>query len=302
MPLTDAEIAGFEAELREIVQMDASGREEIEAALSQAARQLQVFERRLNANQGLSAYDRRVEQGKLEKLAFDLAYVRRQKLPRKVFRFASRKFLSTEQEVGQAEAEGVTYLSHALIQNLHGTAQIVNTPELRNEDLLIKGCKSSMIVVTVPLAAIYIDDCNECTIFCGIVGGALHTERCKEITVVGACHQLRIHDATGCSFFLVLGSDPIIERSKGLSFVRMNDPSTLNGYRDLFDSLYDGWTDELLESSPMAAFTVKDFTWLKTGQNPHYAWVDIDDQSFSTLLEGLLHSLENVTVGCATPT
>lgn len=302
MPLSGQEIADFETELRRIAQLDASKCDEIEEAFSQAARQLQVFERRLNANHGLSAYDRRVEQEKLRKLAFDLAYVRRQKLPRKVFRFASRKLLATEQDNGQAEAEAVTYLSRALLQDLHGTVQVVNGSEQRNEDFLIKGCTGCIILVTVPLAAIYIDDCRECKIFCGNVGGAVHTERCEGIMVIGACHQLRIHDAKGCSFFLVLGSDPIIERSSALSFSRMNDSLILNKYRDRLDSLYDGLTDELLDSSPMTTFTVKDFTWLKAGQNPHYAWVEIDDASFTTMLEGLCHSLKDVTSGGATPT
>ena len=69
---------------------------------------------------------------------------------------------------------------------------------------------------------IQIDDCFNCEIFLGPVGGSAFFRDCKDCKVTVACQQFRTRDCENLDVSLYCSTKPIIETSAGVTFKPWN--------------------------------------------------------------------------------
>lgn len=74
----------------------------------------------------LSAYEQRKFQQAFDKMQLDIAKVRRSKLPRKQFQFASRKFLKRQPISNVNEKQDVEYKNDNILLNKSNETLILN--------------------------------------------------------------------------------------------------------------------------------------------------------------------------------
>lgn len=272
MTLANAEVDAFNAALGELRAI--TDRDKAEAVLRGLTAQLRAYERRAQITSSLSAYDRRVTNIQLTKLAYNLAAARQLKVPRKAFAFSNRKYIKKDSAVETPSAPVIQYIDENV------TCDIVDAsfrlePDKEGTDYTLRKCVNARIVLPTQLSTLYVDDCDGCMIFCSSVSGALHMERCRGLVVIASCHQLRIHHTASSTFVVAVGSSPIIEHSLDLQFAPLTR-ATIEAHTALLGKLDPEFNKHLLQSGldpvldETQCFTVRDFSWLKAGDNPHY--------------------------------
>ncbi|KAL6227744.1 hypothetical protein ACLB2K_001701 [Fragaria x ananassa] len=110
--------------------------------------------------------------------------------------------------------------------------------------------------------ALFVHRLRNCRVYTGPVTGSVLIEGVEECVFVMASHQIRIHNAKKCDFYLRVRSRPIIEDSCGVRFA----PYCLR---------YDGIEEELRETSLDEETenwgNVDDFLWLRAVQSPNWS-------------------------------
>lgn len=272
MTLADAEIEAFNAALGELKHI--TDRNEVETALQNLAAQLRAYERRAQITSSLSAYDRRITNIRLNKLAYNLAAARQLKAPRKTFAFSSRKYIKKDSVVETAGTPEVKYIDENVTSDLVNSHFKLESSR-EGMDYTLRKCSNAQVVLPAQLSTLYVDDCTDCTIFCSSISGALHMERCHGLVIIASCHQLRIHHTKSSTFIVAVGSSPIIEHSIDLQFAPLTR-ATIEAHTAPFNGLDSRLNEHLLQSGlnlvldESQCFTVRDFSWLKAGDNPHY--------------------------------
>ncbi|KAG6423736.1 hypothetical protein SASPL_114139 [Salvia splendens] len=130
---------------------------------------------------------------------------------------------------------------------------------LRDCEVRLKGC----------LRALFVDNVVNCKVYVGAVMGSVLIEGAEGCVFVLASHQIRIHNAKNCSFYLRVRSRPIIEDSNGVRFA----PYCLS-YRGIEEDLAEANLDE--ETGNWA--NVDDFRWLRALQSPNWSVLPEDDR------------------------
>ncbi|KAJ8540160.1 hypothetical protein K7X08_026549 [Anisodus acutangulus] len=110
--------------------------------------------------------------------------------------------------------------------------------------------------------ALFVNKLIDCKVYVGPIFGSVLIEEVTNCVFVMASHQIRIHQAKGCDFYLRARSRPIIEDSKGVRFA----PYCLT---------YDG-IERDLEEANLGEETgnwsnVDDFKWLRAVQSPNWS-------------------------------
>jgi len=276
--MDEAEVRDFDSRLRAAMRLE--GDEEVRAALLEAANVLRALEAKVQMATGLNKYERRKTNERLAKMASDLASVKHVKLPRKPFHFASRKYLDSQTVAEPREDHVIEFAAQHVIQNVSDEAISVERPQDHravNEhetacisgDFAIQHVVDSTITLPFGVQALYIDDCENCTVLAGVVAGAVHIERCRNCSFSFVCHQLRIHHTHDTIFHLRAGCSPIIEHTDGVQFKPLD--------RQAFLARYNAVEKELEETGLGAAFTtnewerIRDFSYLKPGKSPNYS-------------------------------
>ncbi|KAF3634554.1 Tubulin-folding cofactor C [Capsicum annuum] len=124
--------------------------------------------------------------------------------------------------------------------------------DLRHCDVRLMGCVS----------ALFVNKLIDCKVYVGPVFGSVLIEEVENCVFVMASHQIRIHQAKGCDFYLQVRSRPIIEDSNSVRFA----PYCLK---------YDG-IEKDLEEANLGEETgnwsnVDDFKWLRAVQSPNWS-------------------------------
>lgn len=272
MALSDTEIDAFNASLGELKHI--TDRDEVETVLQNLATQLRAYERRAQITSSLSAYDKRVTNIQLNKLAYNLAAARQLKAPRKTFAFSSRKYIKKDSVTEAIMTPEIQYIDENVTSSLDNSYFRLESNR-EGMDYTICKCSNARIVLPTPLSTLYIDDCIDCIIFCSSISGALHMERCRGLVVIASCHQLRIHHTQSSTFIVAVGSSPIIEHSISLQFAPLTR-TIIDTHAAIFTNLDSKLNEHLLQSGlnsildESQCFAVRDFSWLKVGDNPHY--------------------------------
>ncbi|KAI3462075.1 hypothetical protein Pfo_018738 [Paulownia fortunei] len=126
--------------------------------------------------------------------------------------------------------------------------------DLRDCEVRLKGC----------LRALFIDKLINCKVYVGVVMGSVLIEGAEECVFVLAAHQIRIHNAKNCDFYLRVRSRPIIEDSSGVRFA----PYCLS-YQGIEKDLTEANLGE--ETGNWA--NVDDFRWLRAVQSPNWSFL-----------------------------
>ncbi|CAN0927239.1 Tubulin-folding cofactor C [Linum grandiflorum] len=110
--------------------------------------------------------------------------------------------------------------------------------------------------------ALFFNKLKNCKVYTGPVIGSVLIEEVEDCVFVLASHQIRIHNAKSCDFYLRVRSRPIIEDCSEVRFA----PYCLR---------YDGIDEELkeagLEEESGKWANVDDFKWLKNLQSPNWS-------------------------------
>lgn len=123
----------------------------------------------------------------------------------------------------------------------------------------LRGCEVRLLGC---VRALFVHRLTNCKVYVGPVTGSVLIEEVKGCVFVLASHQIRIHHATECDFYLRVRSRPIIEDSTGVRFA----PYCL---------MYEGIERDLEkanlgeESGNWA--NVDDFRWLRAVQSPNWS-------------------------------
>ncbi|KAJ0049600.1 hypothetical protein Pint_16659 [Pistacia integerrima] len=117
--------------------------------------------------------------------------------------------------------------------------------------------------------ALFVNKLKGCKIYAGPVTGSILIEEVEDCVLVLASHQIRIHFAKSCDFYLRVRSRPIIEDCNGIRF----GPYCLK---------YEG-IEEDLEAAGLSEETgnwgnVDDFKWLRAVQSPNWSVLPEDER------------------------
>lgn len=118
--------------------------------------------------------------------------------------------------------------------------------------------------------ALFVHRLRDCRVYVGPVVGSVLIEEAENCTFVLASHQIRIHNARACDFYLRVRSRPIIEDCSGVRFA----PFCLQ-YKGIEEDLREA---NLLEETENWS-NVDDFKWLKALQSPNWSVLPEDERA-----------------------
>ncbi|CAH8382191.1 unnamed protein product [Eruca vesicaria subsp. sativa] len=190
-------------------------------------------------------------------------------LPKKKFSFKTKSSPSTTAKIEKRD----------LVSPQNVTVFVRDSPGFRNkhEETLTKTFKSSspsigeftlsdldtcQVKLIGTVNALFINGLRNCKVYTGPVIGSILLDDVEDCVFVMASHQIRIHRAKKCDFYLRVRSRPIIEDSKGVRF----GPFCLD---------YGGIEEDLkmagLEEESESWADVDDFLWLRAVQSPNWS-------------------------------
>ncbi|KAF9095717.1 hypothetical protein BGX23_012750 [Mortierella sp. AD031] len=119
------------------------------------------------------------------------------------------------------------------------------------------------LVHGIPLGAIHVKNLKRCTLVFPPVSGSILLHDCEGCTLIGACHQSRMHTSTNMNIYIHVTSEPIIEDCTDMRFAPYGQ------------ILPDEELDRLFEAAQLNRSVnlynrVKDFNWLRQQQSPNW--------------------------------
>ncbi|KAK8941443.1 Tubulin-folding cofactor C [Platanthera zijinensis] len=130
------------------------------------------------------------------------------------------------------------------------------------------------------LRALFIHRLKNCRIFTGPVLGSILMEEVTGCLFMLSSHQIRIHQARNCDFYLRVRSRPIVEDCSGVRFAP---------YRLFYQGIDKDLSDSGLEEETGNWANVDDFRWLRALQSPNWSLISeeefLDVQDVSELEE-----------------
>ena len=145
--------------------------------------------------------------------------------------------------------------------------KISSQETLNKNNLIIENINNSTIYILQNFKACYIKNITNSNIFIGSVAGGTHITSSKDSNIYLITHQLRIHETFNTKFYVLINSNPIIEKSKELIFyplkIKYNDYNE-NVKISGIDVNKNNWNN------------VQDFQWLKKEKSPNF---DVKDDN-----------------------
>ncbi|KAH7052679.1 tubulin binding cofactor C-domain-containing protein [Linnemannia elongata] len=135
------------------------------------------------------------------------------------------------------------------------------------------------LVHTLPLGAIHIKNLKRCVLVIPPVSGSILLHDCEGCTLIGACHQSRMHTSTNMDIYLHVTSEPIIEDCTDMRFAPYPYEEVLPS-----DQLLTLFVAAGLRPEKNLFDHVKDFNWLRQQQSPNWRLLDA-----SEIRQGVAH-------------
>ncbi|KAL0423069.1 UNVERIFIED_CONTAM: Tubulin-folding cofactor C [Sesamum radiatum] len=132
----------------------------------------------------------------------------------------------------------------------------------QNGEFTLSNLRDCEIRLKGRLRALFVDKLMNCKVYVGAVTGSVLIEGAEGCVFVLASHQIRIHNARNCDFYLRVRSRPIIEDTSGVRFA----PYCLS-YQGIEKDLTEANLGE--ETGNWA--NVDDFRWLRAVQSPNWS-------------------------------
>jgi hypothetical protein len=104
-----------------------------------------------------------------------------------------------------------------------GSNALIKEPgSVNGQEFHIKDVKDSDVAVLCWSSTVQIDRLENCKVLVGPVESSCFVRDCVNCEFIMACRQLRTRDLKNCTFRLLAGTDPVIERSTDLTFSPFN--------------------------------------------------------------------------------
>ncbi|XP_075481550.1 tubulin-folding cofactor C [Primulina tabacum] len=198
-------------------------------------------------------------------------------LPRKKFSFKNKPTSKTvdspvvceTEKMQNIDLEKLRFSDSWVAQGFKGIAKgtlvkkfITEESRGKNEEFTLSDLRECKVGLMGCLRSLFVDKLMNCNVYVGAVMGSVLIEGVEGCVFVLASHQIRIHDAKNCDFYLRVRSRPIIEDSHGVRFA----PYCLN---------YEGIEADLKEANLGEEtgnwMKVDDFRWLRAVQSPNWS-------------------------------
>ncbi|KAF8923813.1 tubulin binding cofactor C-domain-containing protein [Dissophora ornata] len=126
------------------------------------------------------------------------------------------------------------------------------------------------LVHNIPLGAIHIKNLKRCMLVIPPVSGSILLHDCEGCTLIGACHQSRMHTSSNMDIYLHVTSEPIVEDCTDMRFAPYGQILP----QEELDRLF-----EIAQLNPSKNFydKVKDFNWLKQQQSPNWRLLEANE-------------------------
>ncbi|GJJ75519.1 tubulin-specific chaperone C [Entomortierella parvispora] len=128
-------------------------------------------------------------------------------------------------------------------------------------------CTINLVHSGIPLGAIHVRNLKRCTLVIPPVSGSILLHDCEDCTLIGACHQSRMHTSSNMDIYLHVTSEPIIEDCTKMRFAPYGQILPSDELNRLFE------TAQLNPDKNLYA-KVKDFNWLRQQQSPNWRLLD----------------------------
>ncbi|KAJ6682630.1 TUBULIN FOLDING COFACTOR C [Salix purpurea] len=125
--------------------------------------------------------------------------------------------------------------------------------------------------------ALFVNKLRNCRVYTGPVIGSILLEEVENCVFVLASHQIRIHNAKGCDFYLRVRSRPIIEDCGGVRFA----PYCLR-----YVGIEEDLTEAGLEEENESWGNVDDFKWLRAVKSPNWSVLEESERIGCVEIEG----------------
>lgn len=190
-------------------------------------------------------------------------------LPKKKFSFRNKgpkKDPIAEPEEKEKEKEpeksGFRVPASPGIWNKKGETLVHNFKGSEVGEFTISDLDSCEVRLMGSVRALFVHRLRNCKVYTGPVTGSVLIEGVEGCVLVMASHQIRIHNAKRCDFYLRVRSRPIIEDSCEVRFA----PYCLS-YKGIEEELRETTLDEETENWA----NVDDFLWLRAVQSPNWS-------------------------------
>ncbi|KAH7044700.1 tubulin binding cofactor C-domain-containing protein [Linnemannia elongata] len=263
--------------------LDKVPKDELQANIDSIVQRINALEKTVTAKISiLPAFDARMCMEAIKSMSERLAQLRVKLVPKAKFSFKSRK------TAGATPSPASTPRSAASPKPTVSTPTIDQSQFLKFEDrtgehLFIGSLSVSEtepgvakdvaltnltdctinLVHDIPLSAIHVKNLKRCTLVFPPISGSILLHDCEGCTLIGACHQSRMHTSTNMNIYIHVTSEPIIEDCTDMRFApygkilpsqeldRLFEAAQLNQGVNLYDK-------------------VKDFNWLRQQQSPNW--------------------------------
>ncbi|GMH25309.1 hypothetical protein Nepgr_027152 [Nepenthes gracilis] len=131
--------------------------------------------------------------------------------------------------------------------------------DLRSCDVKLKGRSS----------AIFVHRLRNCKVYAGPVLGSVLIEDVEDCIFVLASHQIRVHNAKKCDFYLRVRSRPVIEDCSEVRFA----PYCLH-----YDGIEEELNESMLDEETGNWAKIDDFKWLRAVQSPNWSVIPENDR------------------------
>ncbi|KAF9962051.1 hypothetical protein BGZ65_009798 [Modicella reniformis] len=119
------------------------------------------------------------------------------------------------------------------------------------------------LVHNILVGAVHIKNLKRCTLVIPPVSGSILLHDCEGCTLIGACHQSRMHTSSNMDIYLHVTSEPIIEDCTDMRFAPYGQVFPAEELDRLFEAAH-------LNASVNYYDKVKDFNWLRQQQSPNW--------------------------------
>ncbi|KAF9914776.1 hypothetical protein BX616_007574 [Lobosporangium transversale] len=126
------------------------------------------------------------------------------------------------------------------------------------------------LVHNIPLGAIHIKNLKRCVLVIPPVSGSILLHDCEGCTLIGACHQSRMHTSKNMDIYLHVTSEPIIEDCNDMRFAPYGQILPVDELKRLFEAANLNPTKNYYDR-------VKDFNWLRQQQSPNWRLMEANE-------------------------
>ncbi|KAG0225537.1 hypothetical protein BGW41_004676 [Actinomortierella wolfii] len=235
----------------------------------------------------LPSYDARQCLESIKAMSERLSQLRVKLVPKQKFSFKSRKTVASPSPTRtptttasspaatdtSAQSPNKTAIDESLFMKFENRSNehlfIGTLPILENngqpKDVALTNLTNCTInlVHSIPLGAIHVRNLKQCTLVIPPVSGSILLYDCQDCTLVGACHQSRMHTSSNMTIYLHVTSEPIIEDCTDMRFAPYGNILPDEQLDQLFQRAN-------LDRSRNFYDRVKDFNWLRQQQSPNW--------------------------------